>query len=304
MNKAILLFCLYTTALHAQTDSLYEYFGGVVYLDSMTVKASKGGFEVDDFIEQVQTDKSFYQAFKNIRKLSYSADNQIFIKNKKTKTLANYYSITRQNSDGKCREMEIKKEIVNGDYFKKDRDYKYYTAKLFDRVFYTEGRVCEAESSEETPAKYSGIEKQYQELKKLIFSPGQEADVPFIGKKTAIFSEKMRPYYDFFVQSKESKDGTNCYVFKAVAKPDFAEDKTVIKYLETWFSKDDFQIVARNYKLQYYGLAFDFSVEMNVNIEKFNGYFVPEKVEYRGFFDIPFKKPEYGEFTVKLYDFE
>ena len=300
--SAILILC--SVHAYGQTDSLFEYFGGVVYLDSITVRASESGFDAADFIEKVKTDESFYRAFKNIRKLSYSADNEIFIKNKNEKTKAAYTSLTVQTSDGDCREMRIDREKVEGDFFKKGRDYRYYTAKLFDRVFYTDGRVCESTRAAADNKNSSGTEKHYRELKKLIFSPGQKADVPFIGKKTAIFSEEMQPFYDYTITSDTYRDGTDCYIFTATAKPEFKADKTVIKHLETWFAKDNFQITARNYRLEYYGLAFDFAVEMQVDIKKIGDLYVPEKVVYDGFFDVPFKKGEYGNFTVMLRDFE
>lgn len=301
----ILWFLLFFNAtLQAQTDSLFEYFGGVIYLDSITVRASESGFDAADFIDKVQADESFYRAFKNIRKLSYTADNEIIIKNKKGKVKAEYASETVQTSDGDCREMRIADETVSGDFFEKNRAYRYYTAKLFDRVFYTEGIVCESERDRKRDPHPSGTEKHYSELKKLIFSPGQRADVPFIGKKTAIFGEDMQPFYDYAIESKIYTDGTDCYVFTAKAKPDFNADKTVIKYLETWFSKDNFQITARNYRLEYYGLAFDFAVEMRVKIKKIGELYVPQRVEYDGFFDVPFKKGEYGWFVTELGGFE
>ncbi len=304
MQKLVVLCLLLSTQfLSAQTDSLYQYFGGVIYLDSMTVTASRSGFDVADFIDKVETDDSFYKSFKNIRILSYSAENQIFIKNDKNKIRADYYSKTKQVSDGNCREMIVDEEKVNGDFYKKKKDYRYYTAKLFDRVFYTEEKVCEDENEDADNESPSGMEKHYQELKKLIFSPGQEANVPLIGKKTAIFTEDMRPYYSFSIQSKNYQDGTECYVFTATVRPEFKEDKTVIKYLETWFRKDNFQITARNYRLKYFSLPFDFEVEMKVKLTKVGHLFVPNQIDYKGFFDIPLKKAEYGEFSVRLYDF-
>ncbi|MGK0363797.1 MAG: hypothetical protein ACI85O_000850 [Saprospiraceae bacterium] len=299
----IFLLCLTTQLGNAQTDSLYEYFGGVIYLDSMTVTASRSGFDVSDFIDKVETDNSFYQSFKNTRHLSYSTENQIFIKNDKNKLKADYYSKTKQISDGNCREMIVDEEKVNGNFYKKKKEYRYYTAKLFDRVFHTHDKVCEDEKEDADKESPSGMEKHYQELKKLIFSPGQEANVPLIGKKTAIFTEDMRPYYTFSIRSKNYLDGTECYVFTATVRPDFKEDKTVIKYLETWFRKDNFQITARNYRLKYFSLLFDFEVEMKVKLTKIGSLFVPEKIDYKGFFDIPLKKAEYGEFSVRLYDF-
>lgn len=300
MNKLLFILFIMPTILWGQRDSLLEGFGGVVYLDSMTVKASRAGFNVDDFIVQVQTDKTFYQSFKNIRLLPYKANNSILIKNKNQKVKAQYESVIQQNVAENCRTMQILEESVKGNYFKKDKEYRYYTAKLFDRVFYTHGEVCETDEGNENTEQAGGLEKQYNELKKLIFSPGQEADVPLIGKKTAIFSEDMRPYYDFSIKTKDYKDGTPCYVFIATVKPDFKEQKTVIKYLETWFSRDNFQITARNYHLNYYGLMFDFDVEMKIKLSEVKGEFLPTTISYKGFFDVPLKKPEYGEFNVSL----
>jgi len=292
-----------------QSDSIahdFGDFGGMIYLDSLVVSATRNGFDVEDFIRQVRTDESFYQAFDNLRALSYHSDNTIHFFDKKNRPKATYFSSIQQHSDGRCREMAIFEEVISGNFYKRKRKrkHRYYTAKMHSELFLTDGRVCEPLTP--STKKPKGIQKHIAELKKLIFSPGDEADVPLIGKKTALFSERMKPYYNYSISSEKYKESTDCYVFTAEVKPEYLtrkKDKTVIKYLKTYFAKDNLQIVARDYYLYYYGALFDFDVRMNVELTKFGALYVPEKIEYDGFWDIPVRKPEIAKFTLTFYSF-
>ena len=152
-----------------------------------------------------------------------------------------------------------------------------------------------------------GMDKHINELKKLIFSPGAEAKVPLIGKKTAIFSERMMPYYDYGIESKTYSTGTDCYVFSASVKPEFQKrkkGKTVIKYLETYFDKETFQVIARSYQLVYKSALFEFDVNMEIQLTKRGGKYLPQLVSYKGEWDVPFKRRERCHFTGRFYDFE
>ncbi|MEM6700978.1 MAG: hypothetical protein AAF599_21430, partial [Bacteroidota bacterium] len=57
----------------------YDPIVNVIHLDSFVVTATRSGFEVADFVEMVQEDESFYQAFRNLRFLSYQSDNEFNI---------------------------------------------------------------------------------------------------------------------------------------------------------------------------------------------------------------------------------
>ena len=174
---------------------------------------------------------------------------------------------------------------------------------MYDRVFFTNGRVCEDPDATTWQEGKSGIEKHISELKKLIFSPGEKADVPLIGKKTAIFESDMREYYDYSITSKKYSTGTDCYVFTAKVKDEFEnkkEGKTIIKYLETYFEKETFQVLARNYQLAASTAFYDFDVTMWVKLTKVEEKYYPETVEYNGQWDIPFNKPEVARFTAKF----
>ena len=305
----ILGFSLLVMHIYCQRDSsLYDFgdFGGIIHLDSIVVVASKNSFNVEEFIELVRNDESFYKAFSNIRSLSYSADNQIKMYDKKEKVKASYSSKTTQYYDGECRTMVTNQQQVEGNFYKRKMKYRYYTAKMFDHIFFTHGKVC----TENTPPDYSeqlkGIDKHVLELKKLIFSPGEKADVPLIGKKTEIFSEEMSKYYNYSINAKSYKTGTECYVFEVSLKPEFVQkkkNKTVIKSLETYFEKSNFQVIARTYTLAYSSTLFDFDVSMEIELKKIGKLYVPEFIRYNGFWDVPTKKPEIAVFTAKFYDF-
>ena len=284
----------------------------VIYLDSLTVTAKRKGFDVDDFIDLVMEDKSFYKAFKNLRTTSYRFDAEMEMKDKKKRIKATYESKMVQESDGRCRTMEVISEKETGNFYKRKKKYRYYTAKLLDRLFYTHGKYCEENVSGETipnatPYKSSKMEEYVSELKQLIFDPGEKINVPFIGKKTEIFDPKMIKYYDYSITSQQYVDGRDCYVFSVRIKPEYTtrkEDKTVIKFLETYFDKENFQVVARNYQLKYNHLAFDFDVTMKIQLEQIKGHYFPTLVQYDGNWDIPTRKPEIGQFEIRLYDFK
>ncbi len=296
-----------TQKILAQEEGQYEMdFGGLIYLDSIVVKASKAGFDVGDFITMVREDESFYRAFRNLRFAQYVSDFDIKMLDKKAKEKARYKSKIKQHVEDDCRTMDILYEEVDGNFYKRKKKYRYYTAKMFDQLFYTHGRVCETREAPLEEGDSKGIRKHIVELKKLIFSPGSKADVPLIGKKTAIFSKEMAPYYDYKIESKKYKNTTDCYVFKATVKPEFLAKKneTVIKNLETYFNKENFQIVARNYNLQYASMVYDFDVAMKIELLKKGEEYLPQFIYYNGNWDVPMKKREIAEFSISFYDFD
>ena len=288
---------LFSSITFAQTDtssfSLYR-----IELDSLVVSATRSGFNVEDFVEMVRTDESFHEAFHNIRTLSYSSINDIKMYDRKQREKATYYSTIQQTSDGNCRTMETFNETVSGNFFKRKRKIRYYTAKMHDRLFLTHGKVCESDRKESDNPK--NMEKHVDELKKLIFSPGEKADVPMIGKKTAIFDEKMIQHYDMSITSKKYHSGIDCYVFTAKVKPEVREGKTVIKFLETFFDKSTFQVIARNYHLKYSGSLFDFDVKMDIQLTKLGDKYLPQLIQYDGNWDIPAKKRETSKFSIQF----
>ncbi len=294
---------LVNVSLTAQSDTSLADIGGLINLDSITVTASRADFNVQDFIDMVIEDESFYTAFRNIRFLSYDSENEVKMFDKKGREKASFRNKIQQNSIDDCRTMKVLEENITGNYFKRKKKHRYYTGKLHDRLFLTHGKICEARKIGPPTAPDSKMEKHIQSLKRLIFNPGKKVDVPFIGNKTAIFSEKMAPYYDYAITSKIYGDSIDCYVFKAIVKPEFQirkKDKTVIKDLETYFDKSTFQVVARHYQLAYYGAAFDFNVTMDIELDKVLDQYIPIKIKYDGWWDVPAHKPEISKFSIQF----
>jgi len=286
-------------------DSSFYGISASLNIDSITISASRAGFNIQDFINMMLEDESFYLAFKNLRSLSYSFSNKLEFYDKKAKTLASYSGISKQSFSDGCRSMSVITEDINGEFFKKG-NYKHYTTRLYDRVFITHGINCsdsQAISPESKPSTH--IEHQISMLKKMIFSPGLEADVPLVGEKMAIFSDKMSKYYDYSI-SVVDKDSIECYLFSVNLKPEFQErkkKKTIIKYLNTYFTKDDLQVISRNYKVAYKNQLYSFDVDIDILLDKINGKYVPIKIDYDGFWDLALKKPEIARFSVLLFDF-
>lgn len=300
----IFLFLLGSARISRAQDSSYVMRN--IQLDSLVITASRYGFDVAGFIKRVENDTSFYKAFKNLRILAYSSQNDIRILNKKGKTKASLKSETRQHRRNGCRTMEVLHEKTTGPFYEHDGDYNYYTAELYASLFFTKGKICgetniiNDHDSEGHPG--GALERHQEQLKQLIFNPGQPIHgIPFIGGKVAIFSDKIAPMYDFAIRSAKY-DTTECYVFTAKAKPEYRE-KLVINNLVTYFSKDRMEIVYRDYALSYDNFLFDFEVEMKVNMTHFDNLMVPLKIDYKGNWKVPFKKREDAVFHVSFSQF-
>lgn len=281
----------------------------IIMMDSVVVRAAKTGFDVEEFIDIVRKDKSFYQAFRNLRYLSYEAENEMTFFDKKNQVAATYASLTKQYSDGKCRHMDFLKEEIEGNFYKKKKKrkkFRYYTAKMYDQVFLAHDTICEnqpidTELDDDDEAK--GIRKHVNELKKLIFQPGEKVEVPLIGGKTAVFSEKLSQYYDYQIISDSYLGKFDCYVFKVDVKPEFEqkkEGKTIIKSMATYFEKETFQVVGRQYHLDYSGALFSFDIKMEIELGKIGEYYLPKFIAYDGFWNVVTKRKERGQFSCKI----
>ncbi|MBK8653757.1 MAG: hypothetical protein KBG02_14215 [Haliscomenobacter sp.] len=277
-----------------------EPIAAVVELDSLVVIAQHQGFNVEDFLRYVQEDQSFLTAFRNLRKASFWGEHEMEFDNGRDK--AGYTCSTIQTAEGKCRSMEIVHSTDRGNFFRKNGEYRFITAKMYDRVFFTHGRVCDTVQAEDSkPVK--GLEKYYEELKKFIFQAGEKVEVPFIGGKTAIFSPKLQSYYDYRLKSAAGPGEKDCYLFQVAIKPQYEsekERKTIVKSMETWFERSTMQVVQRTYHMQYQGPGFRFDVRMHIELAPFEGTYYPELVRYAGEWDIPFHNKEKGRFEARL----
>ncbi len=312
MKKSIafVLFCSFFIQLSiAQTqDSLEnERLARMINLSEVVVRTD---INVPRFIDRVKNDTTFYKAFKTLHILGFTSLNEIRIVDKKGRQKASLQSKTRQNREGGCRTMEVLSETTQGDFYKNNRGYNYYTAELYAGLFFTNGKVCGEDNivkgtSFDAKGK-TGTAKHKEQLKMLFFNPGKKIPgIPFIGNKINIFDPDVAAYYDFLIDQVEY-EGKPCYLFSIKAKENLSpgeRDKIVIDDIITWFDAKTMEVMARNYSLSYDAGAYDFDVSMEVQMTKFGEYLVPKTLRYKGDWDVVFKKRERGMFTATLFDF-
>lgn len=292
---------VYTIPSFAQEEdtSIFKY---PIEMDEVVVSARKGGWDLKGFIERVQNDTTFYKAFKSMHMFEYNATNRLMVLNSNGSIKASYYSTSKQKRFGDCRTMEIANEKVTGNYYKNNGEHRYYTAELYDYLFFIKDTVCDESdivAGAMEPKDNSTLEQNKSKLKHLIFNPGSKIEgVPFMGDKAAVFKEDIAKMYNFKLSSDKYK-GIDCYVFSATPKPEYKDD-VVYKQLVTWFRKTDYSIVARDYSLKYSTLLYDFDVDMKVRTRQIWGKLVPVKIEYDGNWHVFTQKRERVKFTTTI----
>ncbi len=280
-------------------QSNYEGIAASVQLDSFMITAEKQGFKVEEFIEIVQKDSSFRQAFENIRLFEHQISSKMVFYKGERKEKATFYQQMRQKMINNCRYNLIDEKRASGDFYKKDGSYRYLTAEMYDRVFFTKDTICPSQAAE-VPAK--GMQKYYNELKQFIFQPGEQVDVPLVSKKTALFETHLQKYYEYTITQDQYKGVKNAYAFTITIKPEYAgkkTNKTLIKYLKTYFEPESFQVLGRVYDIVYKGLA-SCDVHMEVDLTQIEGIYLLQNISYEGTWNIPGKKRETGTFTARL----
>jgi len=131
-----------------------------------------------------------------------------------------------------------------------------------------------------------------------VFNPGAEIDgVPVVGKRMAIFDDRMAEHYNYAIRVDNYKDSLSCYVFSCTVKSE-EDEFPVVRSLNTWFDRRSFKIVYRDYRLKYSGLLFDFDVAMKVIMDIHGNEVYASKIEYSGFWDIPLRKKETVDFDL------
>ena len=299
--KSIYLFTLillgFDNRLQGQDIDAIKQF---ITLDSITVIASQQELDIDSFITYIVTDQSFYSAFKNLRSASYDFSNWVEFFPKKKHPAATYNSRARQTYTAPCRQMIESDKVVKGDFYEKTGDYHYYTAKLYDRLFFTHGLSCVDTVSSLNEDKPKGMERHVAELKKLMFSPGVDVRVPLLGSKTTIFEKDMMQYYDYSIAFEEINQQA-CYRFTIDLKPEYRdkkESKTVIKKLQTWFDQSTHQIVKRKYRIIGKTIAYSFDVMMDIDVISVGRKYFPSMIQYDGNWKIIGRPRENAKFVT------
>lgn len=299
----IILLLLQHTATAQDTSVVFE--GRQYILPEVTVFASGDYIK---FLHRIKNDTSFYKAFRNLRILNYTSYNDINMLDKKGATKASLHSKTKQVRTNGCRQTQILEENTTGDFYEKDGSYNYFTAELYASLFFAKQPVCGENNiiagTEINAANKSGLAKHKEQLKMLLFNPGKKIQgIPFMGDKVNIFDADAAQLYNFRIENNEYA-GKPALVFTVVPKPDADKDDIVIDSMTTWFDATTYDILTRNYTLSYSAGVYNFDVNIEVEMQKFEDLIVPKVMRYSGDWSVVFKKKERAVFTATLFDFK
>ncbi len=270
----------------------------------------RNNFDYKRLLSQIKEDTSFYKAFRNLRILGFTSYNDIKMLDKKSGVKASLYSKTRQNRANGCRTMDVLEEKITGDFYNSKKEYNYSTPELYASLFFTTGQICGEDNIVKgrmrSTSNKKGLEKHKEQLKMLFFNPGKKIPgIPFIGNKLDLYDDDAHKLYDYRLDLEEYK-GQLCYVFSITPKEKLGEksDRIVVDQMTTWFDQKTLEVMGRNYSLSYKALVYDFDVQMEVEMGKFEGLTVPKILRYKGNWDVMLKKRERAVFTATLFDFK
>ncbi len=272
-----------------------------VQLDEVVINAQASGFSVDAFVKQVMEDTTFHKAFLNTRYYPNHLRSILRVRAKDERETATLYRTGDLVRDGDKVRLALDTVHETGKLRDRKGNFRYLTAEMYDDVFFIKGdrEAHNSVASRKLEVEHgSKIDKYKSELKKFMFDPGTEiASVPFIGDKLALFSPEMAPLYDFRIWADE-RNGHQCWVFSADAKPEFRDGRTVIKTMDTWFDSSTNNVISRRYRIAHSSVILDFDIRIRVENQIIDGALVPTQVDYDGDWDIPFKKRELVRFVL------
>ncbi len=279
-------------------------------LDSVMVSAVSSGFSVEDFVDMVKSDTSFYQGFKNLRYYAHQYSSELEIYDVKNNSIGFLFRQGNYEVNNNKLVVKVDSSYNDGKIYNRRGKYRHYTPEFFDYIFFPEDtvEVSKYSSKDKSTDGESTNERNERDAKVIIFNPGS-VEVEKSGskkEKLAVFDESMQKYYDYIISKKTYKDTLECYAFLCRMKSDLTEDdldEVLIRELVSYFDRNTFNVVYRKYVMQYdYWL-----IELNVTVDVEMGYtkdkLIPTYINYSGFWDIPFSKPEVADFKLWNSDF-
>jgi hypothetical protein len=274
----------------------------VIFLDDVVISEENNGFTVEDFVDYVKKDTTFYMGFKHLRYYSHNYESELNIFNKKGNVIGTLKKKGKHFSDGKKAWILNDTIISNGKIFKRNGKYKYYTPEAFDEVFFPKDTIDV--SLKMADGKNKDDSQNMRDAKTVGFSigtDGVEQSKGGVSKKLAIFDIDMQQYYDYII-SETIYNGRDCYSFTVKVKEELKakdKEKALIRNIVSYFDKENFRVIYREYKFVYSNWFLDLDMDITVNMDYVNGKHIPIDIHYKGFWDVIFFKPERAEFLLK-----
>jgi hypothetical protein len=274
----------------------------IVIDSAINIRSHK--LNAQDFIDAVMADTGFYKAFQNMKNYAFTAENRIFTYDKKNKVDGKIYrKLLHSNAAGKHK-IEFVAKQDSGSVYKKNGKYQLYTVEMFDFIFMN-AYNSDFTKGEALPGSGGKNESYKDKLKTLIFTPGRKVKgIPFISSKTEIFSPDMREYYRYEFARGKYLDTIPVYRFKVITKPSTSDGDTMIKEMTTIFDERTFQILGRYIDLKFSNIFVDFNVQMDIELNNYQGELLPVKITYQGNWNIPFHKEERASFLIVHKDYK
>ncbi|MGI4728259.1 MAG: hypothetical protein ACRYGB_06785 [Janthinobacterium lividum] len=267
----------------------------------------RSGLNAQDFIDQIVRDTSFYEAFRNMKKYAFTAENRVYTYDKRNKVEGKIYRKLKRNYVNGKHQIQYLAKQDSGQVYKHNNKYELYTVEMFDYVF-TNSYNSDFIKGGDSPNSGGKNESYKDKLKTLIFSPGRPVSgIPFISKKTEIFSPEMRNLYRYEFAKGTYLDSIPVYRFKVIERANLnanQKDDVMIKELTTIFDRRNFQILGRYVDMKFKNMVIDFNVQMNIELNRFGGELLPTKISYQGNWDVPFHKEERASFLVLHKDYQ
>jgi len=301
----------------------------IIMLDEVEIFQDKDSFSVEDFIFYVKNDTTFYKGFKHLRYYPHFYKSELKIFDKKKNMIANldrsgthfvknnrawvedeFTSFSGKVYTNKIMRMMRKNTDTSSSVYaqinKFKGKYKYYTPEAFDKVFFPyDGLSVSIDIGSDNASE----DKDVRDAKTIGFSIGTsdtEQSKGGVSKKLAIFDESMQKYYNYRIGLTNYK-GTDCYTFSCIVKESLSEKelgKTLIRKIISYFDKDNFNVLYREYVFSYRHLLIDLDMQVIVYFGYENGITVPKNIYYKGFWNVPFYKAERAEFNLELTDYQ
>jgi hypothetical protein len=122
-----------------------------------------------------------------------------------------------------------------------------------------------------------------------------------VSKKLAIFDIDMQQYYNYII-GETIYNNRECYTFTIEVKEGLSrKDKkqALIRNIVSYFDKDNFNVIYREYKFVYRNWFIDLDMDIIVNMDYVNGKHVPIDIQYSGYWNVIFFKPERAQFNLR-----
>jgi len=271
-------------------------------LDDVLISVENNGFTVEDFVGYVKKDTTFYMGFKHLRYYTHNYESELNIFNKKGKVIGTLRKEGIHYSNGE-KAWLVNDTIFNeGKILKRNGEYKYYTPEAFDEVFFPKDTIdVSLTMSEEKNEKDSQNMRDAKTIGFSIGTDGVEQTKGGLSKKLAVFDISMQQYYDYTISDTIYK-GKECYVFVVKIKKEIKakdREKALIRKIASYFDKENFNVIYREYKFVYKHFLIDLDMDVFVHMDYVNRKHVPTEIYYKGFWNVLFFKAERAEFMLK-----